>query len=99
MSGIERQVLVLALMMGGGPCFFRALARTADKPIAVKAVARVSKVMVTGGGGGLEVEISATRSVAVRSQVTTNPDRLILDFPDALPGPGLRNQAINRGAV
>ena len=35
----------------------------------------------------------------MRSQVTTGPDRLVLDFPNALPGSDLHNQTINRGGV
>jgi hypothetical protein len=61
--------------------------------------ARVRTVTVTGGSNSIEVEIVTSQPVAVRSQVTTSPDRLILDFPNALPGSGLRNQAIDRGRV
>lgn len=71
----------------------------AEKSVAVKPVARVSSVTVTEANGRLDVEISTTRPVPLRSQVTTDPDRLILDFPDALPGAELRNQAIDRGQV
>ncbi len=54
---------------------------------------------MTEANGRLDVEISTSRPVALRSQVATDPDRLILDFPDALPGADLHNQAINRGQV
>jgi len=70
-----------------------------DKSLAVKPVARVSSVTLTEANGGIDVEISTTRSVTLRSQVTSDPDRLILDFADALPGAALRNQAIDRGQV
>lgn len=61
--------------------------------------ARVSQVTVTPGGSGIDIEITTTRSVPMRSQVVTGPDRLILDFPDALPGRDLHDQSINSGQV
>jgi hypothetical protein len=61
--------------------------------------ARVSQLTVTPGGSGIDVEITTTRSVPMRSQVVTGPDRLILDFPDALPGRDLHDQSINSGQV
>jgi len=70
-----------------------------DEALAVKPLARVSRVTLTEANGGIDVEISTTRPVPLRSQVTSEPDRLILDFPDALPGAELRNQAIDRGQV
>jgi hypothetical protein len=61
--------------------------------------ARVSQVTVTPDGSGIDVEITTTRSVPMRSQVVTGPDRLILDFPDSLPGHDLHDQSINSGQV
>lgn len=63
------------------------------------ALAKVSKVSVTGGSAGVAIEITTTRAVALKSQVVTDPDRLILDFPQALPGADLHNQVINQGEV
>jgi hypothetical protein len=75
----------------------------ADKIAGVKKaatpVARVNQVAVTPASGGMEVEITSTRTVPLRSQVVTTPDRLILDFPGALPGSDLHDQSINRGQV
>ncbi|MGA8309153.1 MAG: AMIN domain-containing protein [Terriglobales bacterium] len=88
------QILILALALAGGSSSV-----LAAPEVAVKTVARVSKVTVTPSNAGIEVEIATSQSVAMRSQVTTNPDRLVLDFPDALPAPDLHNQAINRGEV
>jgi hypothetical protein len=83
-----------SVLMGAGTSFSLATSQAAGKP-----VARVQTVSVIRGSNSMEVEIAASQSVAVRSQVATNPDRLVLDFPGALPGSGLRNQAINRGEV
>lgn len=75
----------------------------ADKPVVDQAgkapLAKVIKVSVTGGSAGVAIEITTTRAVALKSQVVTGPDRLILDFPQALPGADLHNQVINQGEV
>jgi hypothetical protein len=71
---------------------------TGVKLAATTTPARVSQVTVTPGGS-IDVEITTTRSVPMRSQVVTGPDRLILDFPGALPGRDLHDQSINSGQV
>ena len=47
----------------------------------------------------MDLEITTSRSTPMKSQVTTDPNRLILDFPQALLGPGVHSQLINRGEV
>lgn len=82
------------LLAAGGMSSFVAASQAAGKPLAT-----VQTVTVTSDGNGIEVETVASRSVAIHSQVASHPDRLVLDFPGALPGRRLRNQAINRGEV
>jgi len=89
MRSMYRQLFVFTLMFSGA-MFVSA---------AVKPGAKISSVTVTNGSNGIEVEIAASEAVAMRSQVTTGPDRLVLDFPNALPGSDLHNQTINRGGV
>jgi len=60
---------------------------------------RVDQVVVTGGIRSVDVEITTSQPVVMRSQLVTGPDRLILDFPNALPGTNLHDQNINRGQV
>jgi len=74
-------------------------AQPAAVEIARTPIGRVRQVTVTPGNRGTEVEINSTQVIAIKSQVATEPDRLILDFPGALPGPGLHDQAVNRGQV
>ena len=90
----EAGLLGCVLMVAGGSCFFPARSQAADRPVAT-----VQAVTVTDGRNGIEVKIAASQPVATRSQVATDPDRLILDFLGALPDRGLRNQAINRYKV
>ena len=97
-SSIEKRMFSWVLMFVGVLFPLLGAARFAAAQIAVTPAA-VNHVAVTTGSGGIEVEITTTRSVALRSQVVTGPDRLILDFPGALPGNDLHDQIINRGQV
>ena len=106
MSSFFKQFLLWGLIVVSSVSFVTAEAQISDNPAspsAAKPAARpavqVNSVTVTGGSAGIVLEISASQSVALRSQVVTGPDRLILDFPDSLPGKDLHNQAINRGEV
>jgi len=114
MRSICKRVLRWTLMFAGGLSFLfgptlsaatqpAATPPAANQPavnqVAVTPVSRVNQVTVTPSSAGMEVEITTTRSVALRSQVVTGPDRLILDFPGALPGSDLHDQTINRGQV
>jgi AMIN domain len=94
MRRICQPTVAWTLMLAGVVICSPSAAQTSERP-----VAKVRTVTVTGGGKSMEVEIATSQPVAVRSQVTTSPDRLILDFPNAVPGTGLRNQAIDRGQV
>jgi hypothetical protein len=104
MRSIPGRVFGRALILAGSQLFLSAAIQVAGTQLLAaqapaRPVARVNQVTVTGGSGGIDVEITTTRSVALRSQVVTGPDRLILDFPDALPGSDLHDQTINRGGV
>lgn len=59
----------------------------------------IRRVAVLGSTGSLELEITASERVTPQTQVISNPDRLVIDFPNAVPGSSLRNLVINRGAV
>jgi hypothetical protein len=56
-------------------------------------------VQVLHTQGQVEIEIEASESVVPRTNVITNPDRLIVDFVNAVPGAQLHNQAVSRGEV
>jgi hypothetical protein len=64
-----------------------------------KAAATVRHVAVLGAGNSVEVEIMTSQPMTPATQVVTGPDRLVIDFPNATPGSGLHNLAIDRGAV
>jgi hypothetical protein len=62
--------------------------------------ARVQHVAVRGSGPAMEVEIQTSGGpVAPDTQAITGPDRIIVDFPGALPAAELRALKVNRGAL
>jgi len=64
------------------------------------ASARVEHVVVRGTGAAMEVEIQTSGvPVAPDTQAITGPDRIVVDFPGALPAAELRALKVNRGAL
>ena len=59
----------------------------------------VRHITVTGDDHDLGVEITATRPIIPRTQTVTDPDRLIVDLPEARPGAGLQKILVNRGEL
>jgi hypothetical protein len=69
-------------------------------PASAQTSARVQHVIVRGAGTAMEVEIETSGApVAPNTQVITGPDRIIVDFPGALPDAELRALKVNRGAL
>ncbi len=70
----------------------------AQKP--APASARVQHVVVRGTGDAMEVEIQTSgTAVAPDTQAITGPDRIVVDFPGALPAAELRALQVNRGPL
>jgi hypothetical protein len=62
--------------------------------------ARVQKVLVRGTGDALEVEIQTSgAAVSPNTQAITGPDRIVVDFPGALPSSQLHALQVNQGAI
>src|SRR5216684_3432559 len=69
-------------------------------PVWAQAGSSVRRVHVLpGGNGAVEIEVEASERLVPQTQVLTGPDRLVVDFPNAVPGAGLRNQSVNQGEV
>jgi len=85
------KVVWISLLVAG---FFLSLtpASTAQK-------AQIRHVAVVKSGDGLQIEIQTSQRVMPLTQVVTDPDRLIIDFSDAVPGPDLRALTVNKGLV
>src|SRR5258707_11497782 len=64
------------------------------------ASARVEHVVVRGTSAAMEVEIQTSGApVAPDTQTITGPDRVVVDFPGALPAAELRALKVNLGAL
>ncbi len=62
--------------------------------------ARVRHVLVRGTGAAMEVEIQTSGApVEPDTQAISGPDRIVVDFPGALPSNELRALKVNRGAL
>src|SRR5271167_3307540 len=61
---------------------------------------RVQHILVRGSGAAMEVEIQTSGApVAPDTQAITGPDRIVVDFPGALPAAELRALKVNQGAL
>ncbi|HEY6338015.1 MAG TPA: AMIN domain-containing protein [Candidatus Sulfotelmatobacter sp.] len=59
----------------------------------------VRRVHVLDSKNAVEIEVEGSERLLPQTQVLTGPDRLVVDFPNALPGNTARNQVVNRGEV
>ena len=86
----------LSSILGG-----RLIAASACVCLVAPSLAQVSvrSLKVLGSKDTVEVEVEASERIVPETQVLTGPDRLVIDFPNALPGNLLRNQSIDRADV
>lgn len=62
--------------------------------------ARVQHLVVRGTGDAMEVEIQTSGAIiAPDTQAITGPDRIVIDFPGALPAEDLHALKVNQGAL
>lgn len=61
--------------------------------------AQIRHVSVTKSGGSIQIQIETSKRVVPLTEVVTDPDRLVIDFADAVPGPELRTVPVNQGEV
>ena len=59
----------------------------------------VRTVKVLGAKDAVEIEVEASDRIVPQTQVLTGPDRLVVDFPNAVPSGQLRSQSVDRGEV
>lgn len=86
---------VAALVSLLSPAFAQKSAPSSAAP-----AARVQHVVVRGTGDAMEVEIQTSGAmVAPNTQAITGPDRIVVDFPGALPAEDLRALKVNRGPL
>ncbi len=61
--------------------------------------ASVERIAIVGSADGIGVQIRASAPVTTEAQMLTGPDRLVIDFPGALPGRALRGLRLNQGEI
>jgi hypothetical protein len=66
---------------------------------ASRAQISVRGIKVLGSKDTVEIEIESSDRVVPQTQVLSGPDRLVIDFPNAVPGSQMRNQSVDRGQV
>lgn len=59
----------------------------------------VRTVKVLGARDAVEIEVESSDRIVPQTQVLTGPDRLVVDFPNAVPSNQLRSQSVDRGEV
>jgi AMIN domain len=59
----------------------------------------IRRVKVLRSGKQVEIEIEASERIVPQTNLLTGPDRLVVDFVNAVPGAQLRSQAVNREEV
>lgn len=59
----------------------------------------VRAVKVLSAKDAVEIEVEASDRIVPQTQVLTGPDRLVIDFPNAVPSGQLRSQSVDRGEV
>ena len=55
--------------------------------------------VASGARDAVEIEVEASDRIVPQTQVLTGPDRLVIDFPNAVPSNQLRSQSVDRGEV
>ena len=71
-------------------------------PLAMQSLAAqtsVRTVKVLDSKDAVEIEVEASDRIVPQTQVLTGPDRLVVDFPNAVPSSQLRSQSVDRGEV
>jgi hypothetical protein len=59
----------------------------------------VRSIRVLGSKDTVEVEVEASDRIMPDTQILSGPDRLVVDFPNAIPSAKLRSQSVDRGEV
>jgi hypothetical protein len=77
----------------------RAKRARAATSAALASLPSIRRVQVLGNQSAVEIEIEASEHMAPQAQMLTGPDRLVVDFPNAVPGNQLRSQSVNHGGV
>lgn len=78
---------------------FQPVLRQTARKSSPKSQGVIRQIKIHGTKDSVEIEVDTSDRITPQSQLLTGPDRLVLDFPNAIPGTDLRSQSIYVGAV
>ncbi len=95
------RIVVSRLLVAGlcAPLVGSALLAQTSAPPASAGQVSVRSVKVLGSKDAVEIEVEASDRIVPQTRVLTGPDRLVVDFPNAVPSSQLRSQSVDRGEV
>jgi hypothetical protein len=98
------RIIVSRLLVAGlcTPLAGSGLMAQTSAPVSASASANqvsVRSVKVLGSKDAVEIEVEASDRIVPQTRVLTGPDRLVVDFPNAVPSNQLRSQSVDRGEV
>jgi hypothetical protein len=96
MNNFGKQALAWVLVAGGG---MWSAAGFAAPQAAGKSGVTIRRVAVLGSGNDMRIEITASEPVTPQTHLVTGPDRLVIDFLNAVPGSDLHDIPVNGGEV
>ncbi|MGA8437969.1 MAG: AMIN domain-containing protein [Candidatus Sulfotelmatobacter sp.] len=82
-----------------GVLVWAAILASATLPGRAQNAPTVRRVQVLGNRNPIEIEIEGSEPLVPEAQVVTGPDRLVVDFANAVPAAQLHNQTLNRADV
>jgi len=82
-----------------GVLMWAAILASTTLPGRAQNASTVRRVQVLGNRNPIEIEIEGSDRLAPDAQILTNPDRLVVDFANAVPAAQLHNQKLNRADV
>ena len=59
----------------------------------------IRRVAILDSENGIEVEITSSQPVAPQTRVLSGPDRIVIDFPGAVPAGHLKGLTVNQGGI
>jgi len=89
----------VSLRLATGLSLFPAICFSLPAAVQAQAFPSVRHVQVLRGGGQVEIEIESSDRLVPQTNLLSNPDRLVVDFVNAVPGAQLRGQSVHRSEV
>jgi AMIN domain len=80
-------------------CLASLLPISAASAQSYKGLATVQHVALLGDETGMQLEITSSQPITPQTRVLANPDRVVIDFPNAMPGRDLRGILARHGEL